>query len=205
MDLCGDWGSRTKIEDFRYMLDNVEYKEYIDKIYAELDHQVFTPNADLETFKRELARLWFKKRGFTHIMCGEPKKRKLGECIFLDVIYKLRKIIGLVDIIILKMRLVIEFTQLVLYLKILITGLLLKVKGYDLSHSDDLIIYATKAYKGLSQSINLTTNKFCLYNHDGITYVLVASKDAIVTFFADLTPNCKAGKEQCNCIRNVVS
>ncbi|KYW94924.1 EndoU domain-containing protein [Ehrlichia ruminantium] len=204
LDICGDWGHRPKREDFRNMLDNVEYKEYVDKIYAALDHQVFTQNADLDTFKKELVKLWFKKRGFTHIMCGEPNRKRLGGMHFfgryvqaqqnnwagryynssdevsdriftIGVVYKNRS------------------NQLVINTK----------KSYDLSHADDLIIHATKAYKALAKNINLTNNRFCLYDHDNIAYALVASKDAVVTFFADLTPNCRAGEGKCNCIKDV--
>ncbi|QGR02269.1 hypothetical protein EDL79_01015 [Ehrlichia ruminantium] len=207
LDLCGSWGDKPKIEGFRHMLDDVKYKEYIDKIYTELDHQVFSPNADLETFKRELARLWFRRRGFTHIMCGEPRKNRLAGMHFFGRYIQAQqngwagRYYHPSD----------EVSD-----KIFTVGIIFKNpysnrliidnrKGYDLSHADDIIIYATKAYKGLSQSINLTTNKFCLYEYNGITYSLVASKDAIVTFFSDLTPSCRAGKGECNCIKDTIS
>ncbi|AHX03954.1 hypothetical protein ECHHL_0818 [Ehrlichia chaffeensis str. Heartland] len=62
------------------MLDNTECKEYIDKLYENLHHQVFTTNANIAQFKYELTELWFNQQAFVHVVCGQPEKLKLGWC-----------------------------------------------------------------------------------------------------------------------------
>ncbi len=83
--VCGEWGTEPTVEDFKILLDCPQHKETVEKIYEKLDHQVITPNASLELFKDELAKIWFTNSGtekstigFGHIFCGEPDKLGLG-------------------------------------------------------------------------------------------------------------------------------
>lgn len=59
LKVCGEWGSQPDEEDFRILLDCPQHKETIEAMYDKLDHQVFTPNSDLELFKDELTKIWF--------------------------------------------------------------------------------------------------------------------------------------------------
>ncbi len=72
-------------------------------IYDRLDHQIATPDADLELFKDELANIWFTKIvevkktiGFGHIFCGKPNN-KLGDMHFIGRYINLKKINGQVQ------------------------------------------------------------------------------------------------------------
>ncbi|MDN5248439.1 MAG: EndoU domain-containing protein [Wolbachia endosymbiont of Tyrophagus putrescentiae] len=76
LKVCGDWGSKPTREDFKKFLDDPKNKKDVQDIYEGLDKQVITPNADLETFKKEFLDVWFGNRGFVHTFCGEPDGHK---------------------------------------------------------------------------------------------------------------------------------
>lgn len=206
LDVCGDWGSTPGVEDFKNILNEEKYKEYVDELYQKLDHQVFTPNADLETFKNELAELWFNRDGFTHIMCGQPKLGRLGGMHFFGRYLQAQenKWVGryydddLTDEVSDKV-----FTIGVMFKNVNGQLVVDPRKGYDFLHANEIILHATSAYKGLSQNSQLAEqrNRHCLYGNEDVTYVFVARKNSIVTFFADLTPNCRRGETECSCIK----
>ena len=206
LDICGDWGSTPKREDFKNLLDKKEYKSYIDEIYEGLDHQVFTPNADLDTFKKELTELWFNNHGFTHVMCGQPRRGRLGGMHFFGRYLQAQKNqwVGryydddLMD----------EISD-----KVFLVGVAFKnsrgqltvdpKKSYDLLHANEIILHATRAYKGLSKNSQLVekANGRCIYDNEDVNYVFVARKNSIVTFFAAFNPTCTRGQTECACVR----
>ncbi|AHC39017.1 EndoU domain-containing protein [Ehrlichia muris] len=205
LDICGDWGNTPKVKDFKDMLNKKEYKKYVDEIYQGLNHQVVTPNADLDKFKNELAELWFNRDGFTHIMCGQPRRSRLSGMHFFGRYIQAqenkwagRHYDSVSD----------EISD-----KVFTIGVVFKNrrgelvvdhrKGYDFLHANEIILHATNAYKGFAKGpiLELRRAKHCLYDSEGVTYVFVARKGSIVTFFADLTPNCAKGETECSCIQ----
>ncbi|WDM85558.1 EndoU domain-containing protein [Ehrlichia sp. JZT12] len=206
LDVCGDWGSNPKMEDFKKLLNKKEYRKYVDELYEGLNHQVFTPNADLTTFKNELAELWFSRNGFTHVMCGEPRLGKLGGMHFFGRYLQAQQNEWAGRYY--NSRLVDEISDRVFTIgvKFKNTNGNLTVdarKGYDLLHANEIILHATKAYKGFAERSGLQARRtrHCLYDSEGITYVFVARKGGVVTFFADLTPHCGRGEKECSCVR----
>ena len=206
LDVCGDWGNTPKIEDFKKLLNKKEYKKYVDELYEGLNHQVFTPNADLTKFKNELAELWFNRNGFVHVMCGEPKSGRLSGMHFFGRYLQAQKnewagryySDDLMD----------EISDRVFTIGVKFKNSDGQIavdprKGYDFLHANEIILHATKAYKGLSEISQLgkRKNRHCLYDSEGITYVFVARKNSVITFFADLTPQCNRGQTECSCMR----
>lgn len=63
LKVCGDWGAHPDKEDFKILLSCPQHQEVVKGIYDELDHQIVTPDADLELFKDELANIWFTNSG----------------------------------------------------------------------------------------------------------------------------------------------
>ena len=208
LDICGDWGHIPKKRDFRNLLDKKDYKKYVDEFYEELNHEVFTPNADLTTFKNELAELWFKRHGFTHIMCGQPNRNRLGGMHFFGRYLQAQENQWVGRHYDDKIADEVSDRVFSIPVKFRNSSGELRVngrKGYDFLHADEIILHATKAYKGLSKDLQsgMRRNQKCLYDADGITYVFVGRKGSIVTFFADLTPSCDRGQTQCSCISDM--
>lgn len=74
LKVCGEWGSHPDKEDFRILLHCPQHQEVVEGIYDRLDHQVITPNADLELFKDELTKIWFTNSGIEKETIGSVNK-----------------------------------------------------------------------------------------------------------------------------------
>lgn len=72
LELCGDWGSRPRRADFRAMLDRPDLAADVAAMRERLG------GSGAETFKDELAEVWFRADGFAHVFCGEPGEREIG-------------------------------------------------------------------------------------------------------------------------------
>lgn len=205
--VCGDWGSQPSAEDFKILLNCPQNKGVVEEIYDRLDHQVITPNADLELFKNELTQIWFtnsgtKKEtiGFGHIFCGEPDKMELGGMHFVGryaeaqeekwagAIWNDKSLCNKLDI---------ELPVYALGIKYLDQDGEVKVKcpdGYAYNlHADDILVHATKAFKELGKDGTY------LYEmkDDNYKSFFVRKNDAILTFYPCLKPKCNDNK--CSC------
>ncbi|WDM85559.1 EndoU domain-containing protein [Ehrlichia sp. JZT12] len=206
LNVCGGWVNTPRADLFKVMLDNTEYKEYVDKLYEGLNHQVFTPNASLEKFKDELTKLWFGQHAFAHIMCGQPGELKLGGMHFFGRYIQAQENnwagrhydSTVID----------EVSD-----KVYTIGVIFRNsnnhlaidprKGCDFTHADEILLNATKAYKEFSKHTKLSDDNLrkCLYRSNGVTYTFVAKNNAIFTFYSTLTPMCDPGETECNCVK----
>lgn len=214
LKVCGDWGSYPSEKDFRSLLDSSEYQGVVKGIYDRLDHQVITPNADLELLKDELTQIWFADKGskfarrggngetvgFRHVFCGEPDKSKLGGMHFVGRYLEAQegKWAGAIwDKPFNKPE--IQPPVYTLGIKYFDTKRNIKTKcekGYTYNlHADDILVYATKAFKELGKDGE------CLYEMEDGKYqsVFVRKHDAITTFYPDLTPHCGGERTDCSC------
>ncbi|OEY87091.1 hypothetical protein BIY23_01225 [Wolbachia pipientis] len=198
--ICGNWGSQPDEKDFRILLDDPQYQTIVQRIYNALDHQVITPNADLELFKDELIHIWFTNSGieketvgFTHIFCGQPDKHGLGGMHFVGryveaqknkwagAIWDNRFICSKTDI---KPPV---YTLGIQYLDPADGEIKVKCPGgyaYNL-HADDILIFASTAFKELGK------DGMCLYKIENDNYesLFIRHNGAILTFYPDLTPH----------------
>ncbi|WP_458694703.1 EndoU domain-containing protein [Wolbachia endosymbiont of Aedes albopictus] len=215
LKICGDWGSYPSEKDFRSLLDSPEYQGVVKGIYDKLDHQVITPNADLGLFKDELTQIWFAGKGskfarrgengetvgFRHVFCDEPDKSKLGGMHFVGRYLEAQgnKWAGAIWYDAPCNKTDIEPPVYTLGVKYLGRGGNIKVnceKGYAYNlHADDILVYATKAFKELRKDGG------CLYEMEGGRYqsVFVRERNAIITFYPDLTPHCDDKRTYCSC------
>lgn len=211
LKVCGDWGAHPDKEDFKILLSCPQHQEVVKGIYDKLDHQVITPDADLELFKDELANIWFTNSGseketigFGHIFCGEPND-KLGGMHFVGryveaqedkwagAIWNDKSLCNKSDI---------KPPVYTFGMKYLGKDGEVKVKcpnGYAYNlHADDILISATKAFKELGK------DGMCLYEMEDDNYqsVFVRKNDAILTFYPDLTPKCDDKSTYCSCSKS---
>ena len=204
LNVCGNWINTPRADLFKVMLDNAEYKEYVEKLYEDLNHEVFTPNADLAQFKDELTKLWFDQQAFAHIMCGQPDILKLGGMHFFGRYIQAQENhwagrhydSAVVD----------EVSDKVYTIGVIFRNpnnylVIDPRKGCDFLHADEIILNATKAYKAFSKHRELGGDvlKKCLYKNDGVDYTFVAKDNAILTFYSTLTPQCDPGETECEC------
>ena len=210
LKVCGDWGSYPDEEDFRILLDCPNHQKIVEEIYDKLDHQVITPNANLELFKDELTKIWLTsidnnyegahRTGFRHIFCGEPGKDKLGGMHFIGryVEAQENKWAGAIWDNSICNKLDIKQPIFTLGIQYLNYDRTVKVKcpgGYDYDlHADDILILATKAFKELGRDAS------CLYKMEDNNYQLFGRRNnAIVTFYPDLEPKCDNEHVYCSC------
>ena len=206
LNVCGGWINNPRADLFKVMLDNTEYKEYVDKLYEDLNHQVFTPNASLAQFKDELTKLWFDQQAFAHIMCGQPEQLKLGGMHFFGRYIQAQENCwagrhydsAVID----------EVSDKVYTIAVIFRNsdnylMIDPRKGCDFTHADEIILNATRAYKAFSKHTKLSddTLRKCLYSSDGVDYTFVAKENAIFTFYSTLTPACDPGETECNCVK----
>ena len=207
LNVCGGWLNTPRPDLFKVMLDNTEYKEYVDKLYEELEHQVFTPNASLAQFKDELTKLWFDQHAFAHIMCGQPDILKLGGLHFFGRYIQAQenKWAGrhydsaVVD----------EVSDKVYTIGVIFRNphnflVIDPRKGCDFLHADEILLHATKAYKAFAKHRKLGGEdlKKCTYTtNDGVDYSFVVKDNAIFTFYSTLTPKCDPGESECDCVK----
>ncbi len=209
LKVCGDWGEKPDKEDFRILLDCAHNKDTVQRIYDELEHQVITPQANLELFKDELTQIWFTTSNFKevttvfrHVFCGEPGKSSLGGMHFVGryVQAQENKWAGGVEN---NNSLCNQSnTKPPVYtfgMKYLRNDGKVGVKcpnGYAYNlHADDILISATKAFKEIGK------DGMCLYEmkEDQYHSVFVRKNNGILTFYPDLTPKCSDGRTHCNC------
>ncbi|XGA08748.1 MAG: EndoU domain-containing protein [Wolbachia endosymbiont of Xenopsylla cheopis] len=202
LEVCGNWGNVPRNSNFISVLSNNKYQDEFDSIYNELNHQVITPNADTETFKKELAMVWFGHNAFRHVFCGEPNRSKLGGMHFVGRYLEAQEK-GWAGITENKSCPKEEIEHPIYTLGVDFLNPEKKVKtkcqgGYDYSwHAKDILILATKALKDFQSE----EQGMCLYDlPDGNKAVFVKkSSKAITTFYSELTPHCDRGKTSCGC------
>ncbi|MFV9921423.1 MAG: EndoU domain-containing protein [Anaplasma ovis] len=208
LGMCGDWGYIPSERDFLNVLDGSYATGAAQRIYDELNHEVFTADADFALFKEELAELWFGGNGAANVFCGVPSSEELRGMHFYgryleaqDKQWAGRNYDGLENA---------DDWDFAPSIRFVIPDGGVSVSNkeeveVDFSHADDIIIRATKAYKGLAPNLLYDEGKLCFYkSDDGHVYALVAAKDAIITFYPTMAPDpiCASGANtvQCDCM-----
>ncbi|MGN7661645.1 MAG: EndoU domain-containing protein [Anaplasma sp.] len=207
LGMCGDWGYSPRKSDFLAMLEDSSTQGIVQRIYDELDHEVFTAGASLELFREELAELWSGESGIVHVFCGEPSNEKLRGIRFYGRYLQAQNeqwagrdyshVEQMDDW---------DFSSSIKYKT---PGGEVKIRNMtkmavDLSHADDLIIGATKAYKDMQPHLVREGQRRCVYRNVEEQYILMARKDAIVMFYPTsiLSSACASGQDptQCDCM-----
>jgi len=76
--LCGDWGAEVKAVDFEAMLLSATHKAVLKRLRYSLGDRIFYRAENDAQFVHQLRRVWFEKKGFQHVFCGEPDYYNLG-------------------------------------------------------------------------------------------------------------------------------
>ncbi|MCU7611350.1 EndoU domain-containing protein [Anaplasma capra] len=209
LSVCGAWGYEPSRGDFLSMLNEPLVEQKVRRIYDELNHEVFTADADFSLFKDELAELWTNEGGVADVFCGVPSKKGLKGMHFYgryleaqDKKWAGRNYEGLEN------ADDWDFSPSIKFVApdsvVLVSNK--KEMEVDFSHADDIIIRATRAYKGLQSHIPHREIRRCVYDggDEEHAYVLVAKQNAIVTFYPTMAPNpvCASGinTAKCDCM-----
>lgn len=76
--LCGNWGADVRAADFANMMLSDSNREVVKRMRHALGERIFSRATNDKQFVDELTQVWFKKRGFQHVFCGEPDAYNLG-------------------------------------------------------------------------------------------------------------------------------
>ena len=201
LGLCGDWGSRPRARDFRAMLDEPELGDTVATIYEALDRGIRGRDLPLKRFKDELTAVWFDARGFEHVFCGEPEADGLGGLHYRGRYLELQEqgIAGAMT-----ER---DCRATAIEPPVYTVGVRYRPPGggglrsacpkgyaYDLGAAD-LLYQATAAYKELrrQRGAEMCLDEVQGPSGDGYLAVVVVRRDAIRTFYPDVSPSCDGG------------
>ncbi|WP_395463602.1 EndoU domain-containing protein [Wolbachia endosymbiont of Cantharis cryptica] len=200
LKVCGDWGSPPTRKAFKKFLNR--HPEVLEKIYNELNRQIITRNADLETFKEEFIDIWFRNRGFVHIFCGEPDGHLqwtgLGGMHFIGRYVEAQEKGWAGAIWDDKICDKNEIRHPVYTIGILYKNTEGEIKkkcpgGFDYSDAETIFIEATKAFKDfqgveLNKEVELKKAGTCIHDStNGYPFVLQMDEYSILSFFSSLS------------------
>ncbi|MDM9385418.1 EndoU domain-containing protein [Chlorogloeopsis sp. ULAP01] len=198
LNICGSVGTRVKPSQFQQLLSY--YPDVLEKLQKVSGGELRSGRREKSEFLQDLTTIWFQRRGFEHIFCGEiynendigglhfygrylqlqsqgiggrlPNNQARGEVVP-GVIYTMGVIIQQGD------RIVKD-----------------EIKGYGyLSNAQEILLDATKIFK-----LQGNRSGACIYNvqdwETGKTFptVFVKKEQAIITFYPDATPEGEACK-----------
>jgi Bacterial EndoU nuclease len=191
LQVCGSLGDRVHGEDFKALLR--AYPEVLQRIQTAVDGEIF-PGRDTEIeFLADLTEIWFKRRGFEHIFCGNIHNGKLKGMHYVGRYLQLQEQ-GLAGKLPNNQHQEEAIAGAVYTIGVLLrygSRLLVDRRtGYALiTDAAELLIAGTQAFKSQTRSQLVCT--FPVIDADsGHTYpaVFVKEDDAIVTFYPDVTP-----------------
>ncbi len=192
LETCGPIGTRVSPNQFKNLLSH--YPEVLDEIQEATKGELRRGRRKRQEFLQDLTNIWFRKKGFEHIFCGEIYNEKdIGGLHFYGRYLQLQneKIGGRLP--------VNPGRQEVVPGVIYTMGVVIKqpnrtvtdeIKGYGyLTNAKELLVDVTKLFK---QQGN--TEGACIYQQldkqTGITFptVFVRKNNGIITFYPDATP-----------------
>jgi hypothetical protein len=195
---CSSIGSRVSPNQFKQLLSS--YPSVLQKLQKVSGGELRPGRSKTSEFLQDLTNIWFKRRGFQHIFCGEIyNANDIGGLHFSGRYLQLQNqgIGG---------RLLNNFQREEVVPGVIYTmGVVIKqgnrtvtdtIKGYGyLSNAEEILLDATRAFKGQGN-----TEGACIYStqdrETGKTFpsVFVRENNAIITFYPDATPKGKACK-----------
>ncbi|WP_017652664.1 EndoU domain-containing protein [Fortiea contorta] len=193
LDVCGAMGTRVSANKFQQLLTN--YPDVLQKLQQVSGGELRPGRRNRAQFLEDLTNIWFKRRGFEHIFCGEIyNANDIGGLHFYGRYLQLQNqgIAG---------RLANNQTKEEVIPGVIYTmGVVIKqgdrtvtdvIKGYGyLSNAQEMLLDATKIFK--LQRNNETACIYMVKDIDtGTTFptVFVRKEKAIVTFYPDATPS----------------
>ncbi|WP_339047739.1 EndoU domain-containing protein [Candidatus Mesenet endosymbiont of Phosphuga atrata] len=183
--LCGAFGSKKPTKErFIAMLKDPENEIITRTIYDALNHEVITPNANLDQFVEELSQVWFNSNGFTHIFCGQPRNITLGGLHFNP---------RLVEVSQTKRARIVEKKLEPVYgtaytVRVEFLNRKKEIQQKDkltldkTLHANDILAYATQAFKMIEGR-----EGELYYGLNGYTGVFIKRDNAIITFYPKLS------------------
>ncbi|RUR73343.1 EndoU domain-containing protein [Chlorogloeopsis fritschii PCC 9212] len=198
LKICGSIGTRVNPNQFKQLLSY--YPDVLDKLQKVSGGELRSGRRENSEFVEDLTNIWFKRRGFEHIFCGEIyNENDIGGLHFYGRYLQLQNQgIGgrlpnnqargeVVPGVIYTMGVVIKQGNRIVQDEI---------KGYGyLSNAQEMLLDATKIFK-----IQGNRSGACIYNvqdwETGKTFptVFVKERQAIITFYPDATPSGEACK-----------
>jgi hypothetical protein len=207
LEVCGPWGSRPRAMAFRAMLDRPELADDVRSLHEALGQRVRGGPVGLPRFKDELTAVWFEEDGFGHVFCGEPGAQELGGLHYRGRYLELQEegLAGLMS--------EADCRGTEIAPPVYTVGVRYRPPGggpwrsacpkgyaYDLGASD-LLLAATRAYGKLRRQRG---QEMCLETvgaaaDAGYPAVVVVKRDALRTFYPDITPVCDGGGRPASC------
>ncbi len=191
LQVCGSLGSHAHAEDFQALLR--AYPDVLKQIQTAVNGEIFPGRTTEAEFLADLTEIWFKRRGFEHIFCGNIYHGQLKGMHYVGRYLQLQQQ-GLAGKLPNN-----QHQEEVIAGAVYTIGVLLRYgsrllvdrrTGYALvTDAVELLIAATQAFKSHPRSELVCT--FPVVDIDsGHTYpaVFVKEDHAIVTFYPDVTP-----------------
>nr|WP_230968277.1 EndoU domain-containing protein [Nostoc sp. WHI] len=192
LKLCGPIGTKVSSNNFKKLLSY--YPDVVQKLQQASGGELRPGRRNKANFIEDLTNIWFKRRGFEHIFCGEIyNANDIGGLHFYGRYLQLQneKIGGrlannqgreeVVSNVIYTMGIVIKQENRT------VTDV---IKGYGyLSNAEEMLLDATKIFK-----LQGNSEGACIYNvrdqETGISFptVFVRKEKAIITYYPDATP-----------------
>ncbi|GAB1537627.1 hypothetical protein NUACC21_02760 [Scytonema sp. NUACC21] len=198
LNVCGPIGTKVSANKFKRLL--LYYPDVLQKLQKVTDGELRPGRKTKAQFLEDLTEIWFKRRGFEHIFCGEIyNANDIGGLHFYGRYLELQnKGIG--------GRFVSEKTREEVVPGVIYTlGVMIKqgnqtvtdvIKGYGyLSNAQEMLLDVTKVFK-----LQGETDGACIYNvqdsETGKSFptVFVRKENAIITYYTDATPSGKKCK-----------
>ena len=193
LNTCGEIGSPVSAKSFKELL--LSNPEVLRQLQQGVGGELYAGRKTTSQFLEDLTTIWFTRGAFSHIFCGELESTtKIGGLHFVGRYLQLQAegIGG---------RLPNNSQNEEVIPGVLYTvGVVIKKgdrvyrdprKGYAyVSHAQDILLNATKAFKSQGKSQGA-----CIYlvvdrgSNKSYNAVFVRDKNAIVTFYPDVTPN----------------
>jgi hypothetical protein len=193
LETCGAFGSRVSSNKFKQLLNS--HPEVLQKIQQATNGEIRPGRKRRSDFLQDLTNIWFKKKGFEHIFCGEVyNPNDIGGLHFHGRYLQLQNqgIGGRLPNN--------DQRQEVVPGVIYTMGVIVKqgnqtvtdvIKGYGyLSNAEEMLVDTTRIFK-----LQKNTEGACIFNvrdaDTGKSYpaVFVRKENAIITFYPDATPN----------------
>ncbi len=196
LELCGDFGAKVKASDFKALLYKRSSAPIIKRIRQEVGCESFGA-CNKKSIIETLTAIWFKRRGFAHIFCGDPKADKMGGLHYVGRYLEMQQKAWGGPLSVKKgIEEIIPNTIYSLGVQHQWKGRTVetKIKGYAYSfNAADLLVHTTRAYAQLNPRRS-KSKQTCLYtvppeeNTPKFQALLVVQNSSIVTFYPDATP-----------------
>jgi hypothetical protein len=191
LQICGHLGDRVHPQAFKALMK--AYPEIFQRIKEAVDGEIFSGRNTEVEFLEDLTKIWFKRRGFEHIFCGEVRGRKIKGLHYVGRYLQLQELGSagklpynwqneeVIPGVVYTMGILLKYGQ---------DTLVDRRTGYALiTDAIELLIAATQAFK--TEAHGKTVCTFTVTDAEAnLNYpaILVKEDNSIVTFYPDATP-----------------